>query len=189
MGGDDVAKEFASRALPLAQVDANTQISTELMAKAESSMTTLITTAKAHSFYRGNDDGAPEVEDAESAFHELVNSGGDQKKALAAMKVAEAIKQAREVKGKNITKAEVQEAMKASTGNFKNLLRGLGIQGKDAGKKCPNKCLQACTGGDHAQQLSCSNTMERMAEKSGANKVPPAIKKMVDALEAKRAAQ
>merc|ERR1712167_350296 len=76
--GDDVAKEFASRALPLAQVDANTQISTELMAKAESSMTTLITTAKAHSFYRGNDDGAPEVEDAEAAFHELVNSGGDQ---------------------------------------------------------------------------------------------------------------
>lgn len=254
--GDDVAKEFASRALPLAQVDANTQISTELMAKAESSMTTLITTAKAHSFYRGNDDGAPEVEDAEAAFHELVNSGGDQKQALAAMKVAEAIKQAREVKGKNITKAEVQEAMKSSTGNFKNLLRGLGIQGKDAGKKCPNKCnghgkcvegvchcepgftgskdckkpvtgaecytccayegldscrhlftksntaeydkcyststdkcLKACTGGDHAQQLSCSNTMERMAEKSGENKVPPAIKKMVDALEAKRAAQ
>jgi hypothetical protein len=31
--------------------------------------------------------------------------------------------------------------------------------------------------------------MERMAEKSGENKVPPAIKKMVDALEAKRAAQ
>merc|ERR1712167_564432 len=185
------------------------------------------TTAKAHSFYRGNDDGAPEVEDAESAFHELVNSGGDQKMALAAMKVAEAIKQAREVKGKNITEAEVQEAMKASTGNFKNLLRGLGIQGKDAGKKpvtgagcytccayegldncrhlftgksntaeydkcystSTDKCLQACTGGDQAQQLSCSNTMERMAEKSGANKVPPAIKKMVDALEAKRAAQ
>merc|ERR1712072_1533020 len=120
-------KKIAQRALPLAQVDANTQISTDLMAKAESSMTTLITTAKAHSFYRGNDDGAPEVEDAEAAFHELVNSGGDQKQALAAMKVAEAIKQAREVKGKNITKAEVQEAMKSSTGNFKNLLRGLGI--------------------------------------------------------------
>merc|ERR1712178_512646 len=136
--GDDVAKEFASRALPLAQVDANTQISTELMAKAESSMTTLITTAKAHSFYRGNDDGAPEVEDAEAAFHQLVNSGGDQKKALQEMKTEEAMRQAKEVKGKNITREEAQEALKATKGNFKSLLRGLGIQGSD--KACPNNC-------------------------------------------------
>jgi len=218
-------------------------------------MTTLITTAKAHSFYRGIDDGAPEVEDAEAAFHDLVNNGGDQKKALAEMKIAEAIKQAKSVNGKNLTKEEVQKAMAATSGNFQALLRGLGIKGKDAGKSCPNNCnghgkcvkgichcevgftgskdckkpvsgtscytccayealdncrhlfsstasntkeydacyqrststcLNACNGKDQAQVLSCSHTMERIAEKGGANKLPPAIKKMVQQLENKR---
>ena len=46
----------------MAQVDSSAPITSELMKKAEQSMTTLITTAKAHSFYRGIDDGAPEVE-------------------------------------------------------------------------------------------------------------------------------
>jgi len=135
--GDEVAKEFASRALPLAQVDQNTPITTELMKKAEQSMTTLITTAKAHSFYRGIDDGAPDVEDAESAFHELVKNGGDQKKALNDMKISEAIEQGK-IKGKNVTQEEVKTAMKAANGNYKSGLRGLGIQGSTGA--CPNKC-------------------------------------------------
>ena len=250
--GDEVAKEFASRAPRLANVDPESPLTTELMKKAESSMTTLITTAKAHSFYRGNDDGAPEVEDAEAAFHQLVNSGGDQKKALQEMKTLEAMRQAKEVKGKNITREEAQEALRATKGNFKSLLRGLGIQGSE--NACPNncnghgkcvkglchcdpgftgskdckkpvasgeacytccafegldncrhlftskntgeydkcysastdKCLAACKGGDQAQQLSCSSTLERLSEKGGNNKVPPAIKKLVEQLEKKR---
>ena len=60
------------------------------------------------------------------------------KKALQEMKTLEAIRQAKEVKGKNITREEAQEALKATKGNFKSLLRGLGIQGSD--KACPNNC-------------------------------------------------
>merc|ERR1712146_712819 len=52
--------------------------------------------------------------------------------------MGEAIRQAKEVKGKNITREEAQEALKATKGNFKSLLRGLGIQGSD--KSCPNNC-------------------------------------------------
>ena len=40
--GDEVAKEFANRALPLASVDASVPLTAELMKKAESFMTTLI---------------------------------------------------------------------------------------------------------------------------------------------------
>merc|ERR1712167_106873 len=135
--GDDVAKEFASRALPLAEVDQNIPITIELIKKAEKLITTLITTAKAHSFYRGIDDGAPEVEDAETAFHELVKNGGDQKKALNDMKIEEAIEQGKS-KGKNVTQEEVKTALKAANGNYKSGLRGLGIQGSTVA--CPNKC-------------------------------------------------
>jgi len=135
--GDEVAKEVAGRVLPLAQVDSNAPITSALMKKAEQSMTTLITTAKAHSFYRGIDDGTPEVEDAETAFHELVKNGGDQKKALNDMKIEEAIEQGRS-KGKNVTQEEVKTALKAANGNYKSGLRGLGIQGSSVA--CPNKC-------------------------------------------------
>jgi hypothetical protein len=135
--GDEVAKEVAGRALPLAQVDSSAPMTSEIMKKAEQAMTTLITTAKAHSFYRGIDDGAPEVEDVETAFHELVKNGGDQKKALNDMKIEEAIEQGK-LKGKNITQDEVKTALKAANGNYKSGLRGLGIQGSSVA--CPNKC-------------------------------------------------
>ena len=131
--GDEVAKEFASRAPRLANVDPESPLTTELMKKAESSMTTLITTAKAHSFYRGNDDGAPEVEDAEAAFHQLVNSGGDQKPTMA----LEAMRQAKEVKGKNITRRGPR-SFKSNQGQLQITFEGWAFK---VVTRHPNNCM------------------------------------------------
>jgi hypothetical protein len=143
---DDVAREVATKALLLAKVD-DALPCKEVMEPANAAALKLVTTSKAHSFYRGNDDGAPTVDDAESAYKFLSQTGGDEKSALAMMKVEEVVKEATEA-GKNMTKEQAADAVKMSGGNFNTAVRGLGLRGKNA-TTCPNNCNGhgQCVGG------------------------------------------
>jgi hypothetical protein len=134
---DDVAREVASKALVLSKVD-NSIPCKQIMEPANAAAMKLVTTSKAHSFYRGNDDGAPTVDDAESAFKFLSQTEGDEKRALALMKVEEVLKEATDA-GKNMTKEQAVDAVKMSGGNFNTAMRGLGLRGKTA-VSCPNNC-------------------------------------------------
>ena len=135
---DNVAQQVSEKALILAGVDAKSKI-TRVMKFAIDTATKLVTSSKAHSFYRGIDDGAPDVNDVDAAFKFLKKSDGDEKAALAAMKTDGVVREAVQA-GRNMTLQEAEDAVKMSNGNFNTALRGLGLRGKMAGKKCPNNC-------------------------------------------------
>lgn len=135
---DDIAQEVAAKALISADVDDKLAIS-KVMSNAIAMATKIVTTSKAHSFYRGIDDGAPDVSDVDAAFKFLKQHEGDEKEALAAMKADGVVREAKE-SGRNMTVQEAVDAVKMSNGNFNTALRGLGLRGKDSGKTCPNNC-------------------------------------------------
>jgi len=135
---DEIGQEVAAKALISAEVDDKLEISS-VIGKAGAMATKIFTTSKAHSFYRGIDDGSPDVADVDAAYKFLKRHEGDEKSALAGMKADAVVREAKEA-GRNMTVQEAVDAVKMSNGNFNTALRGLGLRGKEAGKTCPNNC-------------------------------------------------
>merc|ERR1719379_18257 len=135
---DEIGQEIAPKALLSAEVDDKLEIS-KVISKANAMAMKIFTTSKAHSFYRGIDDGSPDVADVDAAYKFLKQRDGSEKDALAAMKADAVVREAKD-SGRNMTVQEAVDAVKMSNGNFNTALRGLGLRGNNKGKICPNNC-------------------------------------------------